>query len=156
MPLLSRCLSFLNGSIRNPNYLRAKASGFPSPRHPGNLQAAFSLPLNASIRGPWFLKVFRFPIKDVRHDGRGGFLSVSTRALNNGRGHALSFPMEGTKRKNKNMDSRLKLSGMTKEASLLNGFIIPKSLIPEWFYQESKLLKGKKLGFPPPRHPGNL
>jgi len=33
---------------------------------------------------------------------------------------------------------------------------IPKSLIPEWFYQESKLLKGKKLGFPPPRHPGNL
>ena len=29
----------LNGSIRNPNYLRAKASGFPPPRHPANLQA---------------------------------------------------------------------------------------------------------------------
>jgi len=67
MPLLSRCLSFLNGSIRNPNYLRAKASGFPSPRHPGNFRAAFSLPLNGSItlrssprqsssRGPQYLK----------------------------------------------------------------------------------------------------
>ena len=43
------------------------------------------------------------------------------------------------------MDSRLKLSGMTEEASLLNGSIIPKSLIPEWFYQESKLLKGKNM-----------
>jgi len=47
----------LSGSIRNLNYLRAKNFGFPPPRHPGNLQAAFSLPLNGSIRGPWFLKI---------------------------------------------------------------------------------------------------
>ena len=32
-------LSPLNGSIRNPNYLRAKAFGFPPPRHPGNFRA---------------------------------------------------------------------------------------------------------------------
>jgi len=30
------------------------------------------------------------------------------------------------------------------------------SLIPEWFYEGSKLFKSKKHGFPPPRHPGNL
>ncbi len=33
---------------------------------------------------------------------------------------------------------------------------ILKSLIPECLYQESKLFKDKKHGFPPPRHPGNL
>ena len=96
MPLLSRCPSPLNGSTRGPQYL--KASGFPPPRHPGNLQAVFSLPLNASIRGPWFLKVFGFPIKDFGNDGWCGCLNGSTRALNNGRGHALSFPMEGQKK----------------------------------------------------------
>ena len=41
-------------------------------------------------------------------------------------------------------------------SSPLNASIVPLSVIPEWFYQESKLLKGKKLGFPSPRHPGNL
>ncbi len=43
---------------------KGKNFGFPSPRHPGDFRAVFSLPLNASIRGPWFLKVFRFPIKN--------------------------------------------------------------------------------------------
>ncbi|MFY9302458.1 MAG: hypothetical protein WAO75_03995, partial [Atribacterales bacterium] len=41
------------------------------------------------------------------------FLSGSIRNPNNGRGHALSFPIEGQKGKSKNMDSRLKISGMT-------------------------------------------
>ncbi len=41
-------------------------------RHPGNLQAAFSLPLNVSIRGPQYLKRFGFPIKDFGNDGGGG------------------------------------------------------------------------------------
>jgi len=31
------------------NHLRAKAFGFPPPRHPGNFRAVFSLPLNGSI-----------------------------------------------------------------------------------------------------------
>jgi len=39
----------------------------------------------------------------------------------------------------KYMDSRLKISGMTKkEALFLNGSIIPLFVIPEWFYEESK------------------
>jgi len=41
------------------------------------------------------------------------FLSGSIRNPNNGRGHALSFPIEGQKGKSKNVDSRLKISGMT-------------------------------------------
>jgi hypothetical protein len=45
---------------------------------------------------------------------------------------------------------------MTKKGSFLNVSIIPKSLIPECLYQESKLFKSKKHGFPSPRHPGNL
>jgi len=32
----------------------------------------------------------------------------------------------------------------------------PLFVTPEWFYEGSKLFKGKKLGFPPPRHPGNF
>ena len=59
--------SFLNVSIipkslipeclyQESKLFKSKKHGFPSPRPPGNLQAAFSLPLNASIRGPWFLK----------------------------------------------------------------------------------------------------
>jgi len=35
---------------------KSKKHGFPPPRHPGNLQAVFSLPLNGSIRGPQYLK----------------------------------------------------------------------------------------------------
>ena len=30
----------------------------------------------------------------------------------------------------------------------LNGSITPKSLIPEWFYQESKLFKGEDIWIP--------
>jgi len=41
----------LNGSIRNPNYLRAKASGFPPPRHPGNLQAGVHSPQYLKTKG---------------------------------------------------------------------------------------------------------
>jgi len=79
-------LSFLSGSIRNLNYLRAKAFGFPPPRHPGDFRAVFSLPLNGSItlrssprqslsRGPWCLKQKKrqkhgFPIKDFGNDGK--------------------------------------------------------------------------------------
>ncbi len=53
-----------------------------------------------------------------------------------------------TKGKSKNLDSRLKISGMTEGVDSLNASIIPKSLIPEWFYQESKLFKGKSLWIP--------
>jgi len=35
--------------------------------------------------------------------------------------------------------------------SFLNGSIIPKSVIPEWFYQESKLFKGKNIWIPDKR-----
>jgi len=37
---------------------------------------------------------------------------------------------------------------MTEEVSLLNSSIIPSSLIPEWFYQESKLFKDKNFWIP--------
>ena len=47
--------------------------------------------------------------------------------------------MKGQKEKSKNVDSRQKLSGMTKKGmSPLNVSIILLSLIPEWFYEESK------------------
>ena len=36
-------------------------------RHPGDFRAVFSLPLNAPIRGPWYLKVCGFPLP--RHPG---------------------------------------------------------------------------------------
>jgi len=39
----------------------------PQVRHPGNLQAAFSLPLNVFIRGPQYLKACGFP--PPRHPG---------------------------------------------------------------------------------------
>ena len=45
---------------------------------------------------------------------------------------------------------------MTKGVDSLDASIIPLSVIPEWFYQESKLFKGKDNGFPPPRHPGSF
>jgi len=48
----------------------------------------------------------------------------------------------------KSLDSRLKISGMTKEVSFLNASITPSAVIPEWFYQESKLFKGKSLWIP--------
>jgi len=51
-------------------------------------------------------------------------------------------------RRSKNLDSRLKISGMTEGVDSLNASTIPKSLIPEWFYQESKLFKGKKTWIP--------
>jgi len=67
---------------------RLKISGMTKKggRHPGNLRAVFSLPLNVFIapyssprqslsRGPWFLKVFGFPIKNFTHDGGDGFPS---------------------------------------------------------------------------------
>jgi len=50
---------------------------------------------------------------------------------------------ERTKRKSKNVDSRLKISGMTKKGSFLNG----STRGPQYL---------KAFGFPPPRHPGNL
>jgi|GEM_PF-4800784 len=86
MPLSSRCPSPLNGSIALIC-------------HPGNLQAGVHIigksmdsrlkilgmtegvdslnasitpclsPLNASIRGPQYLKTFGFPIKDFGNDG---------------------------------------------------------------------------------------
>jgi hypothetical protein len=42
---------------------------------------------------------------DFGNDGGDGFLSVSIRNLYNGRGHALSFPIEGQRGKSKNMDA---------------------------------------------------
>jgi len=48
----------------------------------------------------------------------------------------------------RNLDSRLKISGMTKEASLLNASIIPLSVIPEWFYEGSKFFKGEDIWIP--------
>jgi len=52
-----------------------------------------------------YLKAFGFPIEDFGNDGGDGFLSVSIRNLYNGRGHALSFPIEGQRGKSKNMDA---------------------------------------------------
>jgi len=39
-------------------------------RHPGDFRAAFSLLLNASIRGPQSLRISGFPIKDFGNDKR--------------------------------------------------------------------------------------
>jgi len=48
----------------------------------------------------------------------------------------------------KSVDSRLKISGMTAGEDSLNASIIPLSVIPEWFYEGSKLFKDKNLWMP--------
>ncbi len=47
--------------------------------------------------------------------------------------------------------SPLNASSIIPKSSFLNGSIIPKSVIPEWFYQESKLFKGKNIWIPDKR-----
>ena len=37
------------------------------------LYCPYSSPRQSLSRGPWYLKVFGFPIKDFGNDGRGGF-----------------------------------------------------------------------------------
>ena len=72
-------VAFLNGSTRNPNYLRAKISGFPPEFRNDEKEAS---PLNGSIilrssprqsssRGPQYLNAYGFPIEDFENDGRG-------------------------------------------------------------------------------------
>ena len=58
------------------------------------------------------------------------FLSGSIRNPNNGRGHALSFPIEGQKEKAKTW--------------IPEWFYCPLSVTPEWFYEGSKLYNSRK------------
>ncbi|MGB4691240.1 MAG: hypothetical protein WBH59_02730 [Atribacterales bacterium] len=58
------------------------------------------------------------------------FLSGSIRNPNNGRGHALSFPIEGRKEKAKTW--------------MPEWFYCPLSVTPEWFYEGSKLYNSRK------------
>jgi len=92
---------------------------FPQVRHPGNLRAVFSLLLNVSIT----------PCSSPRQSSSRG-------------------PWYLKNQRRRNLDSRLKISGMTKEASLLNASIIPLSVIPECLYQKSKLFKGEDIWIP--------
>jgi len=62
MPLSSRCPSFLNVSIRNLNYLRAK-----------NMDSHLLVTPAILKPGSTVLKTFGCLIKDFRHDERGGF-----------------------------------------------------------------------------------
>ena len=70
---------------RNLNYLRAKTFGFPPPCHPGDFRTVFNPPLN----------VFIAPYSSPRQSSSRG-PEVSKK-----------------QRKSKNLDSRLKISGMT-------------------------------------------
>ena len=98
MPLLSRCLSFLNGSIRNLNYLRAKnldshllvtpaifkpgSTVFKNQRKSKNMDSRLKLSgmTEKGGRHPWmplsgvhkYLKTSGFPIKDFGNDEGGG------------------------------------------------------------------------------------
>ncbi len=70
---------------RNLNYLRAKTFGFPPPRHPGDLRAVFSLPLNV------FIASYSSPRQSLSRGPQSTVFKI----------------------KRKNVDSRLKISGMT-------------------------------------------
>ncbi len=61
-PLPSRCLSFLSVSIRNLNYLRAKASGFPIKDFGNDCGGGFPPKFQAWRRGG------RFPTKNLEND----------------------------------------------------------------------------------------
>jgi len=73
-------------------------------------------------------------IKDFRHDGGGRSSTLNASAI------TLTVTPEWfyqgstvfKTKERRNLDSRLKISGMTK-----------KGVIPEWFYEGSKLFKGK-------------